>query len=45
MSCLNYEELKKHVNHKIICVKYGDENVSIECEECNEIIIDYGRKI
>lgn len=37
-----YEDLKRHVGHDIVCVEYGDGvNVSIECEDCGEVIIDY----
>ena len=53
MSVLNYEELKKHVGHKLVCVGYAlrDEqtgkrlsdfhNVAIECEDCNEVLLDF----
>ncbi len=41
MGCSNYEELEKHVGHKIVCVKYGEQNVSVECVGCNEVILDY----
>lgn len=37
------EKLAEHVGHKLMCVCYGDEdtaNVSIECEDCNEVIFD-----
>ncbi len=47
MGCSNYEELKEHLGHKIVCVSYAEQNVSVECEDCNEVIIDYekGEKI
>jgi len=51
MSCNNYEELKKHEGHKIACVTYkcqtpnGEKiyNVAIECETCNEVILDFDK--
>jgi hypothetical protein len=45
MSVNSYEELKKHLGHKIVCVSYGQrDNISLECETCQEVIIDYDRK-
>jgi hypothetical protein len=50
MSVANFHELKEHVGHKIVCVAYsenggwqGDKylNVAIECETCNEVLLDY----
>ncbi len=40
MSCNNYKELKEHVGHEIVCVRYGDpvENVALECETCNKAL-------
>jgi len=35
-----YELLKAHVGHRIVCVTYGDQNVSIECEDCFEVLHD-----
>ena len=43
MGVSNFEELSKHVGHEIVCVSYGNENVSIECETCNEVLMDYDR--
>ena len=39
------ERLAAHVGHKVSCVGYGDENgaiinVSVECEDCNEVLFD-----
>ena len=43
----NYEELKDHVGHKIVCVAYGDQkdpaNVAIECETDNEVLLDFDK--
>lgn len=42
MSCFDYNSLKQHVGHKIVCVMYANGvNVSVECETCNEVILDY----
>jgi hypothetical protein len=43
MSVNNFEGLKEHIGHKIVCVSYGSpiENVSIECEDCNEVLLDF----
>lgn len=43
MSCNNYKELKEHIGHNIVCVGYGKENVAIECEDCNEVILDFDK--
>lgn len=35
------EKLEPHVDHAIVCVGYGDDeivNISIECEDCNEVL-------
>ena len=40
------EKLKDHVGHKVVCVSYGDEeivNISIECEDCGEVLFDLDR--
>lgn len=37
------EKLKPHVGHQVVCVGYGDGeivNVSIECEDCDEVLYD-----
>ena len=48
MAVSNYEELQEHIGHKIVCVCYGKEreppiNVAVECETCNEVILDYDK--
>jgi hypothetical protein len=39
---MEFERLKHHRGHKIVCVGYGDPNdpveVSIECETCCEVL-------
>ena len=45
MSVNSYAELKRHVGHKIVCVKYGkDANVALECETCNDVLLDYDKE-
>lgn len=46
MSAWNYTELRRHIGHHIVCVGYGNPeenpaNVAVECEDCNEVILDY----
>lgn len=43
MSVTNYQELLQHKGHRVVCVTYGasDENVSVECETCSEVLLDY----
>lgn len=47
MNTAEFDELKRHVGHKIVCVSYGDENnpqnISIECEDCFEVLFDVDR--
>lgn len=42
MTIYTQDELKKHAGHKIVCVtyqkKYVDEETTIECETCHEIL-------
>ena len=42
MSASNFQQLKVHVGHKIVCVIYGDrDNVAVECNDCHEVLLDY----
>lgn len=45
MSVNNFEELKEHLGHKIVCVSYGSPivNVSIECEDCFEVLLSFDK--
>jgi len=47
MGVSNFEDLKAHVGHFIVCVAYGDpldpENVAVECETCSEVLIDFDK--
>lgn len=41
---LLWDILKKHVGHKVNIVSYGSAddpaNISLECEDCGEVILD-----
>lgn len=45
MTATNYSELLAHKGHKIVCVTYRDDkhihDVALECETCNEVLLDY----
>ena len=42
MGVSTYRGLLSHVGHKIVCVSYGGgENIAIECETCNEVLMDF----
>ena len=45
MGAHNFNDLVSHVGHDIVCVTYNSENkpvnVAIECEECNEVLLDF----
>ena len=45
MGAWNFNDLIKHVGHKIVCVSYGKppQNVAIECEDCDEVLLDYDK--
>jgi hypothetical protein len=42
-----YYDLKHHIGHKVVVVGYGGDedgdfaNVAIECEDCNEVLVDF----
>lgn len=40
MNCELKNRLSRHVGHHIEIVKYGNDNLSIECEDCCEVIVD-----
>jgi len=48
MAVYKYDDLIAHKGHKIVCVTYGEEknpvNVAIECETCNEVIMDFDKE-
>ena len=51
MGTWNYDQLRTHVGHKIVCVGYGEIdydlnsetlwNVAVECETCGCVLFDY----
>jgi len=45
MSVVNYKNLKNHLGHRIVCVRYGKnkENIALECEDCNEVLLDFDK--
>ncbi len=47
MAVSRYADLILHLGHKVACVGYGVEkvveNVAIECETCNEVLMDFDR--
>jgi hypothetical protein len=52
MGASNYKELLAHAGHQIAVVSYGPEhehendpaNAAVECETCNEVLLDYDRE-
>jgi len=53
MGCSSYKDLKRHIGHKIVVACYGTneeriegnpQNVAIECETCNEVLMDFDRE-
>ncbi len=52
---MNYQELKKHIGHRIVCVGYAlknletgkresdYQNIAIECEDCNEVLCSFDK--
>ena len=47
MSANSFTDLIRHRHHKIAIVTYGSKdepiNVAIECEDCNEVLMDFNR--
>lgn len=43
---LGYKELLAHRGHAVVIVTYGPArtNVSLECEDCFEVIVDFNRR-
>lgn len=49
MSVQSYEELFSHFGHNVEVASYADvgytpANVSIECTDCNEVLLDFDRE-
>ena len=45
MGAHSFDDLFPHVGHNIVCVTYGSSrylwNISVECETCNTVLMDY----
>ena len=41
MSATDYTDLKRHVGHQVVVVEYAKQSVAVECEDCNEVLMDY----
>lgn len=47
MGANSFEDLLRHVGHKIECAIYANQltgevhNVAVECSTCNEVLLDY----
>jgi len=41
-----YNKLKEHLGHNIECASYGKdlENISIECTDCNEVLVSHDKE-
>ena len=45
MSATDYNDLSRHIGHDVVVVTYADTNVAIECEECNEVLLDFDKEV
>ena len=48
MGVFDFNSLHAHAGHRISCVEYGNKdtgcvNVAIECEDCNEVLVDFNK--
>ena len=34
-----FNKLREHIGHSLECVIYGQENIAIECIDCNQVLI------
>lgn len=45
MSAANFDELREHIGHRVVCAAYGPlhdpANVALECEDCSMVLLDY----
>lgn len=44
MTVFNYEELASHRGHKVEVVTYADENATVECENCGEVLYEESKQ-
>lgn len=45
MSAQNYADLVAHESHALAIYRYYTENVTIECETCREVLLDYNNEV
>jgi predicted RNA-binding Zn-ribbon protein involved in translation (DUF1610 family) len=38
-----YKDVMRHFGHDIVVTNYHNENVAIECETCNEVLLDFDK--
>ena len=38
---LTLKEARKHIGHEITIAKYGNQNISLECETCSLVLQDW----
>jgi len=47
MGATDFNDLKRHIGHEIICVTYGAKgdirNVALECVTCSEVLLDFDK--
>jgi hypothetical protein len=41
MSVQNFQELSYHYGHEIVVALYGQDNVTLECNDCHEVLLDF----
>jgi hypothetical protein len=55
MGAHNYDDLRSHIGHRIVCVGYcaeeptpeaydGPDNVAVECEDCGVVLLDFDKQ-
>ena len=44
MSATDYNDLSRHLGHKVEVVTYAEVNVAIECEECAVVLLDFDKE-
>lgn len=42
---LTLEEAKNHLGHDLTIVKYGEQNISVECETCSQVLQDWDSSV
>ena len=44
MSAQNFNDLAQHNGHNIEVVIYAEQNASVECVDCYEVLLDYEKE-